>query len=576
MDDDTGTFTAGTTVTVDNVAPSATAAGDTIDEDEYAVVSGAITDPGSLDSFMITIDWGDGGPTDTYVYPAGTLAYSETHRYLDDDPSGTASDVYTVTVTVMDDDTGTFVTVDNVAPTVDAGADQIVDEGDTASFLGVFTDPGADTWAFEWTFGDGNEASGTLTPDHAYGDNGVYTVTLTVEDDDGGVGTDTLTVTVLNVPPEADAGPDMTEEENIPLTFTGSATDPGSGDTHTYEWDLDYDGSTFDADYSGQEVTHTWTDDWEGTVALRVTDDEGGWDIDTLHATISNVAPEAYAGEPQTPDEGATVAFSGSASDQSPDDILSYTWDFGDGSPTASGTLSPEHVYADDGVYTVTLTVEDDDGGAATCTTAVTVVNVAPSVNAGEDQTVYVGSVVQFEGSFTDPGDDTHTVTWEFGDGGSETGTLEPAHAYASDGEYLVTLTVADDDGGVGSDQLTVHAMLIRATVDLDPATLNLMSKGRYVTCYIELQEGFDPSEVDISTVRANGVPAAARPKTIDDHDGDGVPDLMVKFRREALQGTLVVGDDMAVYVTGELFNGFLFDGCDAIRVIDEGGKGKR
>ena len=43
-------------------------------------------------------------------------------------------------------------------------------------------------------------------------------------------------------------------------------------------------------------------------------------------------------------------------------DVLGFTWDFGDGH-TASGTLTPEHAFADAGTYTVTLTVSDNDGG---------------------------------------------------------------------------------------------------------------------------------------------------------------------------------------------------------------------
>ena len=88
----------------------------------------------------------------------------------------------------------------NVAPTVEAGADQTVDEGDLVLFTGTLTDPGlADTHAIEWDFGDGSTTSDTLDPSHVYSDEGVYTVTLTVTDDGGGVGVDTLTVTVNKV-----------------------------------------------------------------------------------------------------------------------------------------------------------------------------------------------------------------------------------------------------------------------------------------------------------------------------------------------------------------------------------------
>ena len=75
------------------------------------------------------------------------------------------------------------VTVNNVAPVVEAGPDQTVNEGQTVNFAGSFVDPGADTHTIEWAFGDGTPvAGGTLTPAHAYADDGVYIVTLTVTD----------------------------------------------------------------------------------------------------------------------------------------------------------------------------------------------------------------------------------------------------------------------------------------------------------------------------------------------------------------------------------------------------------
>ena len=43
--------------------------------------------------------------------------------------------------------------------------------------------------------------------------------------------------------------------------------------------------------------------DFDGTVALRVTDDDGGWDIDTCVVTVNNVAPTADAGEDKTGDD---------------------------------------------------------------------------------------------------------------------------------------------------------------------------------------------------------------------------------------------------------------------------------
>ena len=74
-------------------------------------------------------------------------------------------------------------------------------------------------------------------------------------------------------------------------------------------------------------------------------------------------------------------------------------------------------MYADDGVYPVTVTVTDDDGGVGTNSLAVTVVNAAPVVNAGPDVTLAEGGTFATTGSFTDAGTDTWTATVDYGDG---------------------------------------------------------------------------------------------------------------------------------------------------------------
>jgi hypothetical protein len=114
----------------------------------------------------------------------------------------------------------------------------------------------------------------------------------------------------------------------------------------------------------------------------------------------------------------------------------------------------------------------------------------------------------------------------------------------------------------------------IEATVDLDPDTLNLNSKGKWITCYIELAEGYDVDDIDVSTIKLNGqVPAESHPTGVGDCDNDGVTDLMVKFDRAAVQKILQAGDEVEITVTGELKDETPFEGSDTIRVIDKGEK---
>ena len=137
-------------------------------------------------------------------------------------------------------------------------------------------------------------------------------------------------------------------------------------------------------------------------------------------------------------------------------DTHTFRWLFEPGA-SIEGRHTMTYAYADDGLYTVTIDVEDDDGGIGSATASVTVQNVAPLVEAGRDQTVDEGAVVRFNGSFMDPGVlDTHTIEWDFGDGTNAANSLTPTHIYADDGEYTVSLSMIDSDGGFGSDTLTV------------------------------------------------------------------------------------------------------------------------
>jgi hypothetical protein len=112
------------------------------------------------------------------------------------------------------------------------------------------------------------------------------------------------------------------------------------------------------------------------------------------------------------------------------------------------------------------------------------------------------------------------------------------------------------------------------AMLDIAPDTHNLKSGGRWITGYLELPEGYDVADIELSTIELNGVVQAEEsPTEVGDSDGDGVPDLVVKFDRESVQGILSPGDEVEITVKGELSEGMAFVGTDTIRVINRGGK---
>lgn len=429
-----------------------------ISEGETANFTGTFSDPAGSNDGPYAVSWnfGDGSAPVT-----GTLTPS--HQFL-------VSGGLTVTLQVTDADgvvgqDTLIVQVGNVAPTVDAGSDRNVTEGDQVVFSGAFTDPGGEAdgpYIIQWNFGDGQTASGTLTPAHAFADNGIYTVTLTVTDNDGESDTDTLIVTVNNAPPVISAGTDINGLENQAVQFNGTAVDPGTADVLTYTWNFG-DGSptvsgVLNPTHAYGEVDAT-PDVY--TVTLTVADDDGAEVSDTLIVTVHNAPPVVNAGPNLSIGETTDTFFSGTYTDSggAADQPYTISWDFGDGE-TASGLLNPVHRYADNGIYIVTLTVTDKDGAAGSDTLSVTVNNLAPIVNAGDDQLRPFGTEIHFDGSYTDPAgalDAPFTVSWDFGDGSPVVnGSLTPSHTYTTRGFFIVTLTVIDKDGGIGTDTLRV------------------------------------------------------------------------------------------------------------------------
>lgn len=110
--------------------------------------------------------------------------------------------------------------------------------------------------------------------------------------------------------------------------------------------------------------------------------------------------------------------------------------------------------------------------------------------------------------------------------------------------------------------------VFIQAKIDVTPNTLNLKSKGKWITVYIELPQGYDVNNIDVNTIMLNNqVHAEEGAKEIGDHDDNGINDLMQKFNRSAVQEILIVGDEVQIIISGELIGGASFKGTDIIKV---------
>jgi len=123
---------------------------------------------------------------------------------------------------------------------------------------------------------------------------------------------------------------------------------------------------------------------------------------------------------------------------------------------------------------------------------------------------------------------------------------------------------------------LRIKSAVLGATVDIRPEALNLHSKGKWITVYIEPPEGYNAAEINVSSIMLNDtVTAELRPKAIGDYDNDAIPDLMVKFDRDEVISYIIANIiieerfmTITLILTGRFNDGTLFQGSDTIRII--------
>ncbi len=516
---------------------------------------GIFSDPGWLDTHIAHWEFGDGLtktqiPNEENDPPEATGDFNTTHVYGDD---GT----YKVNATVVDDDGGEDTSrgemyIINKPPSLLVSEPSAIDEGQAAVIAVNASDQGSDDIYLLVDWGDGTsdkkeffnnglgpdppqspsgihpfEVSTTLS--HSYGDNGEYEVTITASDDDGGGTSESVNVTVLNVAPSISPFGSLTVDEGLPLTIAATSTDPGSDDL-TFIWEFEL-GPTFTSVHYNDGVgpdpypspggkypfsatdkaTQTYGDNGKYTVTLTVKDDDGGTTSYTKTITVNNVEPAITPFGPFTVDEGSPFNISAISTDPGSDD-LNFTWEFElgptivhtyyndgvgpDPYPSPGGTYpftktdTVEHIYGDDGVFNVTLTVEDDDEGSVSYTTTITVSNLDPTIVPFGPFTIDEGSPLDLTATASDAGSDDLTFTWEFeygptfanvhyndgvgpdpypSPGGTYPFTTDDSvqHTYGDDGAFNVTLTVEDDDGGTATYVTTITVGNVAPTVDV-------------------------------------------------------------------------------------------------------------
>jgi uncharacterized repeat protein (TIGR01451 family) len=294
--------------------------------------------------------------------------------------------------------------------------------------------------SYLWEFEDGTTSTHTRYS-HEFTAPGTYTVKLTVTDEDGL--TSSAYVFVLISDKSLSAAIEMPSEEIIfegtIVEFSGIEVNDGYSGPFKCRWNFG-DGTVSQK----CDAWHLYDDEGTYMVSFSVSDSKGNVAYSYTVITVLNVRPTVDVAKHVHGVEGSQVHFVADATDPG-DDFLTYTWNLGDGTMITGNDFY--HTYSDSGLYAVTLTVTDGDGGKVVKVLTAKIRNASPSADAGPVTFATAMERAALRGTASDPGDDIISIVWDMGDGTVYKGTLRPSHVYEAPGVYKVTLTVMDEDG---------------------------------------------------------------------------------------------------------------------------------
>lgn len=177
---------------------------------------------------------------------------------------------------------------------------------------------------------------------------------------------------------------------------------------------------------------------------------------------VTNEPPIANAGADQTATAGATTTLDASGSRDTDGSIVSYEWDFGDGTMGSGKTVT--HTYPEVGTYTAILSITDNSGAKATDTVTiqVTLENNPPIISnlSADEYEVDSGASVTIRSVVSDPEGDSITYNWTCDDGTIRgTGSIVTWIAPIREGSYSISLEVNDGRGGVQTGIVSIQVL---------------------------------------------------------------------------------------------------------------------
>ncbi len=414
-------------------------------------------------------DFGDGSPPETTQNP--------THIF----PLG--SSTYVVTLTSTDANgcvPDTSLAINLSGPTAAFAAADVCDNA-SAVFTDASTPTGTIT-SWKWDFNnDGTIDNTTQNPNFIFPGPGTYQTELLMEDSGGCK--DSIIHTIIIEPNPVAA---FTTTGNCPgqtITFNDTSTTI-SGNITSWLWNFG-DGNPAN---TSTNPSHTYSSAGTYMVKLTITTDNGCTDSITK-TTVVHPLPSANYSAANVCDNNSVI-FNDSSSIQNTDTIVSWKWDFGDGS-LFNLNQNSSYLYAVSGSYLAELLVVSNFGCADSITK--TIIIFPQPVSEFTSTSVCNGSQTQFTDASTTSSGSINAWSWDFGNGGPLNTSSSPSYIYTSAGNKTVTLIVTNNFG-------CTDTVVKSAIVYYNPVAGFTHSN----VCYSDTMYFTNTSTIDNSTAIAN------------------------------------------------------------------------
>ena len=328
-----GTGTSSFVVTVDNLVPVVNlGASIAIPQGETLTRSGSFTDPG-VETWTGTVDYGDG----TTQHPDVQSLAINTDKTFNLSHVYAAQGTYNVVVSIHDGGQtagmGTLtVNVGLPAPTVDAGPDAALHEGDVLRQTGSFSESTGSGWTATVNYGDGTgiqnlalASDKSFLLNHQYTDAGAYTATVNVKDNNSCVGSAGFQVSVADTAPVPTLTGDAYAIQSSRYALELQAADPSRKETMS--WTVDWGDGTTPARFVGRDVmaNHYYAATGPAKIHVTVTDGVSTPVSSDLNITVIPPQPQMQVCSDGVPvSNGDTISLPNDAI-QGVDDVVKLT-----------------------------------------------------------------------------------------------------------------------------------------------------------------------------------------------------------------------------------------------------------